>query len=81
MKSVNSTTSSLIKNINRKLIYQFTLDGKDLPLSDIMDNLTLTWDIGLEQYGVGNVYIRELQFSVKNTVFVNYKSEINISYN
>ena len=79
MKSVNSTTLPLINNINRKLIYQFTLDGKNLPLSDIMDNLTLTWDIGLEQYSIGNVYIRELQFSVKNTVFVNYKSKINIS--
>lgn len=65
-----------IKNINRKITYRFLLDGEELPLSDIMDNPTITYDCGLEQYSVGNLYIGELSFSVKNTVFVNYKSKI-----
>lgn len=67
-----------IKNINRKITYRFLLDGEELPLSDIMDNPTITYDCGLEQYSVGNLYIGELSFSVKNTVFVNYKSKIEI---
>ena len=69
---------SAIKNINRKITYRFLLDGEELPLSDIMDNPTITYDCGLEQYSVGNLYIGELSFSVKNTVFVNYKSQIEI---
>ena len=75
MKNTNITDSA-INNINRKLIYKFTLDGKELPLSDVMNNPTITYDCGLDQYSVGNLYIGELTFSVKNTTFVNYKSEI-----
>ena len=75
MKNTNITDSA-INNINRKLIYKFTLDGKELPLSDVMNNPTITYDCGLDQYSVGNLYIGELSFSVKNTTFVNYKSEI-----
>ena len=48
---------SEIKNINRKLTYEFFLNGEKLPLSEIMCNPTITYDCGLEQYGVGNVYI------------------------
>ena len=73
-----SVNDSEIKNINRKLTYKFTLNGKNLPLSDIMDNPTITYDCGAEQYSVGNVYIGELQLTVKNTVFVGYKDTINI---
>ena len=69
-----SVNDSEIKNINRKLTYEFFLNGEKLPLSEIMDNPTITYDCGLEQYGVGNVYIGELQLTVKNTVFVNYNS-------
>ena len=68
-----------IKNINRKLIYKFFLNGEELPLSEIMDNPTITYDCGLEQYGIGNVYIGELQLTVKNTVFVNYNSYFSIT--
>jgi hypothetical protein len=75
MKNTNITDSA-INNINRKLIYKFTLDGEELPLSDVMNNPTITYDCGLDQYSVGNLYIGELSFSVKNTTFVNYKSEI-----
>lgn len=68
-----------VKNINRKLSYKFMLDGKELELSNVMNNPTITYDNGLDQYSVGNLYIKELSFSVKNTVFVNYKSEIVIT--
>ncbi len=77
MKSTNINDSGM-KDINRKLTYKFTLNGEELPLSDIMDNLTITYDCGAEQYSIGNVYIGELQLTVKNTVSVGYKDTIKI---
>lgn len=76
-----SIKDSDMKDINRKLTYKFTLNGKNLPLSDIMDNPTITYDCGAEQYSVGNVYIGELQLTVKNTVFVGYRNTIDIEIN
>lgn len=77
MKSTNIKDSGM-KDINRKLTYKFMLNGENLPLSDIMDNPTITYDCGLEQYSIGNVYVGELQLTVKNTVFVGYKNTIDI---
>ena len=68
-----------VNNINRKLTYRFTLNGDELPLSEVMNNPTITYDVGADQYGVGNLYIGELSFSVKNTIFVGYKMPVTIT--
>lgn len=68
-----------INNINRKLTYNFTLHGEPLNTSNIMDVAKITYDCGLKQYSVGNLYIGCLEFSVKSDIVVVYKDEINIS--
>lgn len=61
-----------ISNPNRKISYNFTLNGKPLSANQIMDNPTLTTDLGLEQFGVGNVCITSLECTFKSEVSLNY---------
>lgn len=61
-----------ISNPNRKISYKFTLNGEPLSANQIMDNPTLTTDLGLEQFGVGNVCITSLECTFKSEVSLNY---------
>lgn len=67
-----------INNHLRKITYRFTLNDKDLPIDNVMDNPVLTTDSGLEQYGVGSALVTQLQMSVKNDVLIIPKDKIKI---
>ena len=59
-----------IDNPNRKVSYKFTLKGAVLETNQIMDNPTITYDCGLEQYSVGCALVTQLQMSVKSDVLI-----------
>ena len=67
-----------IDNPNRKITYKFTLNDEQLEANQIMENIVLTTDTSLEQYGVGCALITQLQMSVKSDVFIIPKDKIGI---
>ena len=65
-------------NPNRKISYKITLNDEVLNLNKIMDNLVLTTDTGLDQYGVGCALVTQLQMSLKSDVLIIPKDKITI---
>ena len=59
-----------IDNPNRKITYKFSLNDEPLEVNQIMDNIVLTTDTGLDQYGVGCALVTQLQMSVKSDVLI-----------
>ena len=59
-----------IDNPNRKITYKFTLNDEQLEANQIMDNIVLTTDTGLDQYGVGCALVTQLQMSLKSDVLI-----------
>lgn len=59
-----------IDNPNRKITYKFTLNDEQLEANQIMDNIVLTTDTGLDQYGVGCALVTQLQISLKSDVLI-----------
>lgn len=67
-----------IDNPNRKITYKFTLNNEPLQVNQIMDNPTITYDCGLEQYSVGCALVAQLQMSVKSDVLIIPNDKINV---
>lgn len=67
-----------INDVNRQIVYRFTLNDEPLESNLIFDNPVITYDGGLTQYGVGSVVIKHLELSVHSSVFVIPTSTIKI---
>ena len=59
-----------IDNPNRKITYKFSLNDESIQANQIMDNIVLTTDTGLDQYGVGCALVTQLQMSLKSDVLI-----------
>ena len=59
-----------IDNPNRKITYKFSLNDESIQANQIMDNPSITYDCGLDQYGVGCALVTQLQMSVKSDVLI-----------
>lgn len=67
-----------IDNPNRKITYKFSLNDEPLEVNQIMDNIVLTTDTGLDQYGVGCALVTQLQMSLKSDVLIIPNDKINV---
>ena len=67
-----------IGNFNREIRYRFYLNDNLIDNSVIKDSVKITTDLGLEQYAIGNVVIQTLNFTLVNTLPVNYNDVIRI---